>query len=391
MIFKDYLEYNRNIIKNWIKEVQLKRKFLSTENNPLVLRDTIKFLQEKISESEEIFGNFREFYRNYTNNLYEFDNDLKVTGIFVNHSNYNRIIPLGKISMEDIFPELNEFIEETISVMVDLKKFPPIFYEKKKEYIKLSYIHLLSVMNETIELINSQTTITLATIYLSVQQIIEADLFLEEIEDIDSSYLFDTDDYTRKLIELGIDIEEKLDFESDYDEEDEEEDDKLRNDYLEKKESFEPIIRKYIKAVVESSIVLSVLKQMNPEFPVFLPRLAELTELDKSSVEKALKLILQKTPDIGRYDPMAQVLMFNKPEEVLQLLNSIIDKGDPTKYKCMICNRDIHTNEPTSACPHCENTAHSSELLEWLKNKSICPVCKHSLKESDIILVNKKK
>jgi hypothetical protein len=48
--------------------------------------------------------------------------------------------------------------------------------------------------------------------------------------------------------------------------------------------------------------------------------------MDKSLVERSLKLILGKSPDIGEYDDMSQVLMFTKPDEVTSLIDELLDK-----------------------------------------------------------------
>ncbi len=49
--------------------------------------------------------------------------------------------------------------------------------------------------------------------------------------------------------------------------------------------------------------------------------------------------------------------------------------------KCGVCNLVIG-NEPSSTCPFCKSPSHTDHLLEWLKVKGTCPVCKHKLTEA---------
>ncbi|MFX1449297.1 MAG: RING finger domain-containing protein [Promethearchaeota archaeon] len=47
---------------------------------------------------------------------------------------------------------------------------------------------------------------------------------------------------------------------------------------------------------------------------------------------------------------------------------------------CSICLLKIGASEEILRCPHCNSIAHKSHLLEWLKVKGVCPVCKKLLK-----------
>ncbi len=62
--------------------------------------------------------------------------------------------------------------------------------------------------------------------------------------------------------------------------------------------------------------LLDTLNKFNPEYQVFLPRLAELLELDNDRAEGALKFTLEGYPELGAYDDMAQVF---KPADKLNL------------------------------------------------------------------------
>ena len=56
------------------------------------------------------------------------------------------------------------------------------------------------------------------------------------------------------------------------------------------------------------------------------------------------------------------------------------------KEKCIVCGLPIKEEEKdqTFYCPHCKNPAHKSHLLEWIKLKGTCPMCKKKLIRSDL-------
>ena len=51
--------------------------------------------------------------------------------------------------------------------------------------------------------------------------------------------------------------------------------------------------------------------------------------------------------------------------------------------KCGVCNLILGQGE-FSSCPYCGAPSHTDHLLEWLKIKGKCPVCKHKLKPHQI-------
>ncbi len=54
-----------------------------------------------------------------------------------------------------------------------------------------------------------------------------------------------------------------------------------------------------------------------------------------------------------------------------------------TLKKCGVCNLIIG-NEDYEECPYCDQASHTDHLLEWLKVKGKCPVCKHELHEFEL-------
>lgn len=57
--------------------------------------------------------------------------------------------------------------------------------------------------------------------------------------------------------------------------------------------------------------------------------------------------------------------------------------GEP-RYRCILCKRQIDFSDDWLKCPHCEELAHRSHLLEWVKVKGTCPNCRQPLRPSDV-------
>jgi hypothetical protein len=55
-----------------------------------------------------------------------------------------------------------------------------------------------------------------------------------------------------------------------------------------------------------------------------------------------------------------------------------------TQQRCTVCNQYIGQEELYSKCPHCEQLAHRSHLLKWIKIRGICPYCKRKLRLEEI-------
>ncbi|NVM02547.1 MAG: hypothetical protein HWN67_09445 [Candidatus Helarchaeota archaeon] len=47
---------------------------------------------------------------------------------------------------------------------------------------------------------------------------------------------------------------------------------------------------------------------------------------------------------------------------------------------CSVCLSKVESSEEVLKCPYCDTISHKSHLLEWLKLKGVCPVCKYPLK-----------
>lgn len=50
-----------------------------------------------------------------------------------------------------------------------------------------------------------------------------------------------------------------------------------------------------------------------------------------------------------------------------------------SKAKCSVCGKNIEIFDDVMGCPLCGAKAHKDHLLDWIKMKHNCPVCKKSL------------
>jgi len=141
--------------------------------------------------------------------------------------------------------------------------------------------------------------------------------------------------------------------------------------------------------------LLSIFGQMNPEFPVNIDRLAELLEEDKVKTEETILYTLSKYPDIGKYDQMAQMLVFSKnfskkqekqqKELKCPKCKTVLQTADETcpncgrKFEiCQIC-RGIIIEGKTKDCNSCGRKFHKEHLEEWMNTNRNCPVCKEKI------------
>ncbi|MFX0065243.1 MAG: tetratricopeptide repeat protein [Candidatus Hermodarchaeota archaeon] len=76
----------------------------------------------------------------------------------------------------------------------------------------------------------------------------------------------------------------------------------------------------------EALQILQALKNLNPEFPVFVPRLAKLVEMNERETTRLLHFILNQNPAIGKYDETRRAFIFNNPAIILTVIDNIIQE-----------------------------------------------------------------
>lgn len=52
---------------------------------------------------------------------------------------------------------------------------------------------------------------------------------------------------------------------------------------------------------------------------------------------------------------------------------------------CSVCKRFIYSEQSVVKCSHCNQLAHESHIIEWIKSFGFCPKCKKPLVEPDLI------
>jgi hypothetical protein len=83
--------------------------------------------------------------------------------------------------------------------------------------------------------------------------------------------------------------------------------DLIKNEWKDYKNKVVPKINEFHTLYESEPVILETLSKFDPEFQVFLPRLAELLDKDIEFTGRALKFTLHAHPELGIYNDMAQV------------------------------------------------------------------------------------
>jgi len=82
--------------------------------------------------------------------------------------------------------------------------------------------------------------------------------------------------------------------------------------------------------------------------------------------------------EIKQISPTAE----NSDLVVLDIKKETIKVSTASKSKCAVCGKEIEIFDDVSGCPICQTKAHREHLVEWIKTKHSCPICKKSLNVS---------
>lgn len=162
------------------------------------------------------------------------------------------------------------------------------------------------------------------------------------------------------------------------------------------------------KMIIASQKIITLLQKFQPNLPVGLTRIAELSSLEKIEAEIIIKAILSQNKTIGKYFDLEQV--FVKSEGIDQELSSIAERYEKLKhYTCFTCGfpleKDVKTcseckkevpfcnvcklpitfGDEIGKCSLCESTGHMTHLQEWIKTQGKCPTCLQKLPIEGII------
>ena len=78
-------------------------------------------------------------------------------------------------------------------------------------------------------------------------------------------------------------------------------------------------------------------------------------------------------------DIIGQNIINNLPESIIE----DVDKLDAERKNCIICLTDFINGDRTTPLP-CFHMFHSDCIKSWLKDKTICPVCKLDLTKNNL-------
>lgn len=72
----------------------------------------------------------------------------------------------------------------------------------------------------------------------------------------------------------------------------------------------------------------------------------------------------------------------NAESVILDIKRQSIRVATASKSRCAVCGKNIEIFDETAGCPLCDTKAHKDHLVDWVKMKHSCPVCKKSLNVS---------
>jgi len=79
--------------------------------------------------------------------------------------------------------------------------------------------------------------------------------------------------------------------------------------------------------------------------------------------------------ELKQINPTAE----NTEAVIFDIKKETINVSTASKSKCTVCGKDIEIFDEISGCPICQAKAHREHLVDWVKMKNTCPVCKKSL------------
>ncbi len=72
----------------------------------------------------------------------------------------------------------------------------------------------------------------------------------------------------------------------------------------------------------------------------------------------------------------------NTEKVILDIKKELIRVKTVSKTKCSVCGKNIEIFDELTGCPICEAKAHKDHLIDWVRMKHSCPVCKKALNVS---------
>ena len=79
--------------------------------------------------------------------------------------------------------------------------------------------------------------------------------------------------------------------------------------------------------------------------------------------------------ELKQINPTAE----NTENVVLDTKKALVRISTASKSNCAVCGKGIEIFDEVTGCPICGSKAHRDHILDWVKMKHACPVCKKSL------------
>lgn len=72
----------------------------------------------------------------------------------------------------------------------------------------------------------------------------------------------------------------------------------------------------------------------------------------------------------------------NTEKVVLDVKKETIRVFTVSKSRCAVCGKNIEIFDEVIGCPLCQAKSHKEHLIDWIRMKHACPICKKSLNVS---------
>jgi hypothetical protein len=72
----------------------------------------------------------------------------------------------------------------------------------------------------------------------------------------------------------------------------------------------------------------------------------------------------------------------NTEKVILDIKKDTIKVSTASKTKCAVCGKNIEIFDEVAGCPLCQSRAHKEHMIDWVRMKHSCPICKKSLNVS---------
>jgi hypothetical protein len=83
-------------------------------------------------------------------------------------------------------------------------------------------------------------------------------------------------------------------------------------------------------------------------------------------------------------EPIGGVQLPKGPKSALEPIRRARSNASLIGQRCMVCDLPVKRGEELVRCPHCNNIAHKTHMLEWLHVRGTCPVCGEHIEDSSL-------